>query len=120
MRQEVTEAAHGLECKTCFGKYAVPGAELVLVYLAEDVLLVVCKYIQGMARHCGLNPANIAIRMITVPVLRLARGSDQHHFSRRGVGFRHRREVARLPDLTAISELLHGSRPGHTAPRPVR
>src|SRR6516165_4285124 len=39
----------------CLGKYAVSEPEPVLVYVAEDALLVVCERIEGMGRHCGLD-----------------------------------------------------------------
>src|SRR6201993_5637416 len=38
----------------CLGKYAVPEPGPVLVYLAEDALLIVRERIEGMARHRGL------------------------------------------------------------------
>jgi RecA-family ATPase len=61
----------------CLGKYAVPEPGPVLVYLAEDALLVVRERIEGMARHRGLDLAQVAIHVITVPVLRLDRGPDR-------------------------------------------
>src|SRR5580693_10590255 len=61
----------------CLGKYAVPEPGPVLVYLAEDALLVVRERVEGMARHRGLDVANVAIHVITAPVLRLDRGPDR-------------------------------------------
>jgi hypothetical protein len=61
----------------CLGKYAVPEPGPVLVYLAEDALLVVRERIAGMARHRGLDLAQVAIHVITAPVLRLDRGPDR-------------------------------------------
>jgi hypothetical protein len=61
----------------CLGKYAVPEPGSVLVYLAEDALLVVRERIEGMARHRGLDVANVAIHVITAPVLRLDRDPDR-------------------------------------------
>ena len=39
----------------CLGKYAVPQAGPVLVYLAEDALPIVRERVEGMARHRGLD-----------------------------------------------------------------
>jgi hypothetical protein len=61
----------------CLGKYAVPEPGPVLVYLAEDALLVVRERVEGMARHRGLDVANVAIHVITAPVLRLDRDPDR-------------------------------------------
>ena len=61
----------------CLGKYAVPEPGPVLVYLAEDALLVVRERVAGMARHRGLDLAGVAIHVITAPVLRLDRGPDR-------------------------------------------
>jgi hypothetical protein len=61
----------------CLGKYAVPEPGPVLVYLAEDALPAVRKRVEGMARHRGLDLAQVAIHVITVPVLRLDRGPDR-------------------------------------------
>ncbi len=61
----------------CLGKYAVPEPGPVLVYLAEDALLVVRDRIEGMARHRGLDLARVEIHVITVPVLRLDRDRDR-------------------------------------------
>jgi AAA domain len=61
----------------CLGKYAVPEPGPVLVYLAEDALLVVRERIEGMARHRGLDIDQVEIDVITVPVLRLDRGPDR-------------------------------------------
>jgi hypothetical protein len=61
----------------CLGKYAVPEPGPVLVYLAEDALLVVRERVEGMARHRGLDLAQVAIHAITAPVLRLDRGPDR-------------------------------------------
>jgi RecA-family ATPase len=61
----------------CLGKYAVPQPGPVLVYLAEDALLVVRERVAGMARHRGLDLAGVDVHVITSPVLRLDRGADQ-------------------------------------------
>ena len=55
----------------CLGKYAVPRAGPVLVYLAEDALPVVRERVAGMARHRGLDLAGVEIHVITAPTLRL-------------------------------------------------
>lgn len=57
----------------CLGKYAVPRSGPVLVYLAEDALSVVRERVAGMARHRGLELANVEIHVITAPTLRLDR-----------------------------------------------
>jgi RecA-family ATPase len=61
----------------CLGKYTVPEPGPVLVYLAEDALLVVRERIEGMARHRGLDLGPVALDVITVPVLRLDRDRDR-------------------------------------------
>jgi hypothetical protein len=61
----------------CLGKYAVPEPGPVLVYLAEDALLMVRERIEGMARHRGLGLAQVEIHVITAPVLRLDRDPDR-------------------------------------------
>ena len=58
----------------CLGKYAVPQAGPVLVYLAEDALPLVRERVAGMARHRGLDLASVEIHVITAPTLRLDRG----------------------------------------------
>ncbi len=60
----------------CLGKYAVPQAGPVLVYLAEDALPVVRERVAGMARHRGLDLAGVEVHVITAPTLRLDR--DPH------------------------------------------
>jgi hypothetical protein len=60
----------------CLGKYAVPEAGPVLIYLAEDALPVVRERVEGMARHRGLDLDAVPIHVITAPVLRLDR--DPH------------------------------------------
>ena len=60
----------------CLGKYAVPRAGPVLVYLAEDALPVGRERVAGMARHRGLDLAGVEIHVITAPTLRLDR--DPH------------------------------------------
>src|ERR1700678_3879214 len=60
----------------CLGKYVVPQPGPVLVYLAEDALPVLRERVEGMARHRGLDLAQVAIHVITAPVLRLDRGPD--------------------------------------------
>ena len=60
----------------CLGKYAVPEAGPVLVYLAEDALPVVRERVEGMARHRGLDLDRVEIHVITAPILRLDR--DPH------------------------------------------
>jgi hypothetical protein len=59
------------------GKYAVPEPGPVLVYLAEDALLMVRERIEGMVRHRGLDLSRVAIHVITAPVLRLDRDLDR-------------------------------------------
>jgi RecA-family ATPase len=61
----------------CLGKYAVPEPGPVLVYLAEDALPVVRERVAGMARHRGLNLAEVDIHVITAPTLRLDRDRDR-------------------------------------------
>lgn len=61
----------------CLGKYAVPEPGPVLVYLAEDSLVVVRERLEGMARHRGLDLDQVEIYAITVPVLRLDREADR-------------------------------------------
>ena len=61
----------------CLGKYAVPEPGPVLVYLAEDALLVVRERIEGMARHRGLDLDRVEIYVITAPVLRLDQDRDR-------------------------------------------
>ena len=61
----------------CLGKYAVPEPGPVLIYLAEDALLVVRERVAGMARHRGLDLAGVEVHVITAPVLRLDRGPDR-------------------------------------------
>src|SRR5271169_2958310 len=61
----------------CLGKYAVPEPGPVLVYLAEDALLIVRERIAGMTRHRGLDLAQVEIHVITAPVLRLDRDRDR-------------------------------------------
>ena len=61
----------------CLGKYVVPEPGPVLVYLAEDALLVVRERIEGMARHRGLDLDQVEIYVITAPVLRLDRDPDR-------------------------------------------
>ncbi len=58
----------------CLGKYAVPQAGPVLVYLAEDALPIVRERVEGMARHRGLDLAGVEIHVITAVTLRLDRG----------------------------------------------
>jgi hypothetical protein len=55
----------------CLGKYAVPLAGPVLVYLAEDALAIVRERVLGMARHRGLDLDGVDIHVITAPTLRL-------------------------------------------------
>ena len=61
----------------CLGKYAVPEAGPVLVYLAEDALPAVRERVEGMARHRGLDLGQVEIHVITAPVLRLDRDPDR-------------------------------------------
>jgi RecA-family ATPase len=61
----------------CLGKYAVPRPGPVLVYLAEDALLIVRERIEGMARHRGLELDSVEVHVITAPVLRLDRDRDR-------------------------------------------
>ena len=60
----------------CLGKYVVPRAGPVLVYLAEDALPVLRERVAGMARHRGLDLAGVEMHVITAPTLRLDR--DPH------------------------------------------
>jgi hypothetical protein len=60
----------------CLGKYAVAQAGPVLVYLAEDALPVLRERVAGMARHRGLDLADVEMHVITAPTLRLDR--DPH------------------------------------------
>jgi len=55
----------------CLGRYAVPDAGPVLVYLAEDALPVVRERVQGMARHRGIELDAVDVHVITAPTLRL-------------------------------------------------
>jgi AAA domain len=61
----------------CLGKYAVPEPGPVLIYLAEDALLVVRERVEGMARHRGLDLDQVEIDVITAPVLRLDQDRDR-------------------------------------------
>ena len=61
----------------CLGRYRVPQPGRVLVYLAEDALLMVRQRLAGMARHRGLDLATIEVHAITAPVLRLDREPDR-------------------------------------------
>jgi hypothetical protein len=61
----------------CLGKYTVPEPGPVLVYLAEDALLMVRERIEGMVQHRGLDLSRVAIHVITAPVLRLDRDPDR-------------------------------------------
>jgi hypothetical protein len=61
----------------CLGRYAVPRPGPVLVYLAEDALLMVRQRLEGMARHRGLDLAAVEVHAITAPVLRLDREPDR-------------------------------------------
>jgi hypothetical protein len=55
----------------------VPERGPVLIYLAEDALLVVRERVAGMARHRGLDLGGVEVHVITAPVLRLDRGPDR-------------------------------------------
>jgi AAA domain len=61
----------------CLGRYAVPEPGPALVYLAEDALPVVRERVAGMARHRGLDLAEVDVHVITAPVLRLDRDPDR-------------------------------------------
>jgi AAA domain len=61
----------------CLGRYAVPDPGPVLVYLAEDALLIVRERIEGMARHRGLDLDQVEVYVITAPVLRLDQDRDR-------------------------------------------
>src|SRR5271168_1190558 len=61
----------------CLGKYAVSEPGPVLVYLAEDALLVVRERVEGMARQRGLDLDQVEIYVITAPVLRPDRDRDR-------------------------------------------
>lgn len=60
----------------CLGRYAVPQAGPVLVYLAEDALPIIRQRVAGMARHRGLDLAAVELYVITAATLRLDR--DPH------------------------------------------
>lgn len=60
----------------CLGRYTVPRAGPVLVYLAEDALPLVRERVAGMARHRGLDLDRVDIHVITAASLRLDR--DPH------------------------------------------
>ena len=62
----------------CLGKYAVPRPGPVLIYLAEDALTVVRERVEGIARHRGLDLADVDIHVITAPTLRLDRELHQN------------------------------------------
>ena len=47
----------------CLGRYSVPQAGPVLVYLAEDALTVVRARVQGMARHRGLELGGVDLHV---------------------------------------------------------
>ena len=55
----------------CLGKYSVPEPGPVLVYLAEDALLLVRERVAGMARHRGVDIQCVDIHVITATTLRL-------------------------------------------------
>jgi RecA-family ATPase len=74
----------------CLGKYAVPEPGPVLVYLAEDALLVVRERVAGMARYRGIDLAGVDIHVITAPVLRLDRGADRTRLLETTKRLRHR------------------------------
>ena len=61
----------------CLGKYAVPEPGPVLVYLAEDALVVVRERIEGMAWHRGLDLDRVEVHVITASVLRLDQERDR-------------------------------------------
>ena len=62
----------------CLGKYAVPRPGPVLIYLAEDALTLVRERVEGIARHRGLDLADVDIHVITAPTLRLDRELHQN------------------------------------------
>ncbi len=64
----------------CLGRYTVPEAGPVLVYLAEDALPVVRERVEGMARHRGLDLDTVPIDVITAPTLRLDRNPHRTRF----------------------------------------
>ena len=61
----------------CLGNYAVPEPGTVLVYLAEDALVVVRERIEGIAWHRGLDLDRVEVHVITAPVLRLDQERDR-------------------------------------------
>jgi hypothetical protein len=61
----------------CLGRYRVPQPGPVLVYLAEDALLMVRQRLEGMARDRGLELAAVEVHGITAAVLRLDREPDR-------------------------------------------
>ena len=60
----------------CLNRYEVPQPGAVLIYLAEDSLMIVRERIEGIARHRGLQLDSVPIHVITAPVLKLDR--DPH------------------------------------------
>jgi hypothetical protein len=54
----------------------VPRSGPTLIYLAEDALPVLRERVAGMARHRGVDLADVAMHVITAPTLRLDR--DPH------------------------------------------
>jgi hypothetical protein len=91
----------------CLGKYAVPEPGPVLVYLAEDAVWVVRQRIAGMARHRGLDLAQVEVHVITAPVLRLDRDRDRARLWETAKRFR--------PRLLVLDPLvrLHGIDENH-------
>ena len=61
----------------CLSRYAVPEPRPVLMFLAEDALLVVREHIEGMARHRGFDLNEVEVHVITTPVLRLDQDRDR-------------------------------------------
>jgi AAA domain len=61
----------------CLGKYAVPEPGPVLIYLAEDALVVVRERVEGIARHRGLDLDQVDVHVITAPLLRLDQERDR-------------------------------------------
>jgi hypothetical protein len=55
----------------CLGKYAVPEPGPVLIYLAEDALVVVRERIEGMARHRGLDLEQVDVLAVPIEVERI-------------------------------------------------
>jgi hypothetical protein len=63
--------------RPCLGRYAVEESGPALVYLAEDSLPAVRERAAGLARHHGLDLAQLPLHVITAPRLRLDQAADR-------------------------------------------